>query len=571
MKMRPNSANMKKRPNSGAAARPSPRVAPRLELEAEALEPRVLFSGSPAPAEAPTEPEAEAPAETVDEAPTAASAPAAEGSVDVVADEGSPVTQDAEAAPLWAVSNGDSDISEAQTVGIVGTDPQTQALNQEILEKLANAAAERWRATGLSVEQSNALDSLSYSITNFGTDRLGVVQGLSITIDDDAAGNSWFIDLTPLQDEEYSALSNGSLSAVTGSGAAGRFDLLTVLFHEQGHALGLLDQSTEPSALMNEFLGQSERRLPVAGLAVGTTPGSVTEPEYLTARNDVGYSTNEDTVLNVAASEILRNDRDGRVLTLNNATAVRLSDGLAAKTYTSATVIGNTLTDGFLYDPFNPTAPMPATIYSTSNTFHGWETAGQTIVVTYNIAGGVTLATGEELVFDLYGRSGFTTGLTYDNDFDVVFLSGGSVVGTAVTGLGIPDVGPQHLRVSSTQASLGSGASIDQIRITARHNKFTLQEVRAAILEPLPSVISHDAYSANGAVVVVNPDGSFSFDPKNAVVLQALNKGESVDDTFTYVVAGTASLADRTPRLPSRWMECRRSLMLPFPRMRIQP
>ena len=49
-------------------------------------------------------------------------------------------------------------------------------------------------------------------------------------------------------------------------------------------------------------------------------------------------------------------------------------------------------------------------------------------------------------------------------------------------------------------------------------------------------VVDHDLTSAQGASVVVNADGSYSYDPSGSASLQALNSGDTVVDTFTYTV-----------------------------------
>ena len=254
---------------------------------------------------------------------------------------------------------------------------------------------------------------------------------------------------------------------------------------------------------------------------------------------DAAFLTNEDTAL----SGVLRNFRK---LALKNPTAVRLSDGKAVKTYRGTTTIGNTLTDEFAYNPQNPIVPTPEMDYSAASSFHAWESTKETIVITYDIDGGAAIAEGGGVVIDLYGRGDYAKGFAYDNGFDVEFLSGGSVVGRAVAGLEIPDVAPQHLRVSAADASVEAGSSIDQLRITARHNRFALQEIRAAVLEPVIGVIAFDALSVKGAVVTVNADGSFAYDPTGSATLRSVGEGGSIVDTFTYVIGGTAPLVDRT-------------------------
>lgn len=257
------------------------------------------------------------------------------------------------------------------------------------------------------------------------------------------------------------------------------------------------------------------------------------------------FRANEDAAL----SGVLQNFRE---LTLNNLAAVRLSDGLPVATViNNESSIGNTLTDGFAYDPSDPTATLPVMNYSAIDSFHAEEAAGETVIISYDIAEEVTLAEGGELVFDLYGRIDYARGVNRDNDFDVEFLSGGKSQGIA-TGLAIPDGAPQHLRVSTADVELVVGNTIDQIRIIARNssrerkNYFTLQEVRAAVLGPVTDVISYDVLSEKGAVVKVNANGSFDYDPTDSSALRITGEGGPIIDTFTYVIGGTAPLVDRT-------------------------
>ncbi|MEL6967522.1 MAG: DUF4347 domain-containing protein, partial [Pseudomonadota bacterium] len=56
------------------------------------------------------------------------------------------------------------------------------------------------------------------------------------------------------------------------------------------------------------------------------------------------------------------------------------------------------------------------------------------------------------------------------------------------------------------------------------------------------TVTAHDATSALGATVVVNSDGSYSYDPTSAPALQALVAGASINDTFSYTVTDANGL-----------------------------
>ena len=59
----------------------------------------------------------------------------------------------------------------------------------------------------------------------------------AITLDVDAAGNGWFIDTSPADDREFGG--TGAVLQARHGDASARIDLLSVLAHEMGHALGL--------------------------------------------------------------------------------------------------------------------------------------------------------------------------------------------------------------------------------------------------------------------------------------------------------------------------------------------
>ncbi|WP_044255797.1 tail fiber protein, partial [Rhodopirellula sp. SWK7] len=151
----------------------------------------------------------------------------------------------------------------------------------EETQTLAEHAKSIWESTGLSSEQIQELESLQYQVADLGENKLAQYRVGVITIDDNAAGNLWFVDQTPLVNEEFHEV-DGVFTADTATLAMGKIDLLTALLHEQGHALGL-DGRVESSDVMNDGLQSGVRRLPFMDQAAEADPGSIQTVEYLTS------------------------------------------------------------------------------------------------------------------------------------------------------------------------------------------------------------------------------------------------------------------------------------------------
>lgn len=181
--------------------------------------------------------------------------------------------QDAGGDPFWVING--------LEIALTGTLPAAQALTptsasanagatgsaltEAELHPVVQEAVALWTATGLTADQAARLASVNVRVADLADDNaLGLAGSGSIVIDNDAAGQGWFIDSSPDGHGEFGHDRGGDLLAMAGSAAAARMDLLTVVMHELGHVIGLsdLDPAYEPDSLMTGFITAGVRRLP---------------------------------------------------------------------------------------------------------------------------------------------------------------------------------------------------------------------------------------------------------------------------------------------------------------------
>ena len=126
-----------------------------------------------------------------------------------------------------------------------------------------------WRQAQLSALISSA-SALLIEPGHLSPGALGQTTGegesAEITLDPTAAGHGWYLDPTPLKnDDDFLPTADANVwLARPGSEAEGKMDLLSVLLHEYGHALGL-EHSADARNFMAATLQPGERRLPSEG------------------------------------------------------------------------------------------------------------------------------------------------------------------------------------------------------------------------------------------------------------------------------------------------------------------
>ncbi|MEI9924472.1 MAG: VCBS domain-containing protein [Bradyrhizobium sp.] len=482
------------------------------------------------------------------------------------------------------------------TQPIVPPDLGHLSISNEQLSTIADAAQALWNAM---LPPGTAI-SINVQFTDLPGTELGEARidsvgtgGLPTTgtifIDSDAGGTDWYVDSTPSDHSEFdTALNSDAFLATGNSAAAGKYDLLTVLMHEEGHLLGLsgdipafaahvgivdgselfagpgftatltsapdddhLDSGLYPNDLMTASLAPSERRLP-----------SALDAEII------------DTVRNAATSQQLTSQQTAQILASTHA-----SDLVAEQLPVNWTSYGTTSVNGGTL-VLNENAQVMSGLSESFVVPAGVDTLQFTVLADHLLANssGNPPDAFEAALLDQNGNplNGSAVGLSNTDSFlniqsngQIFFGPGVTVSGHAASGdagsLSSPITVTEDLSGVAVGTTLtlyfdliGFGSPDSSVTVNVSPSQtqaLDAHNITANVQETGPAQLIAASFSdadANGAhsftidkqtdgtkgTVINNGDGTFTYDPNHA--FDSLKAGATATDQFRYTVTDDA-------------------------------
>ncbi len=181
------------------------------------------------------------------------------------------------------------------------------SLGESDVRALLPQAIAAWQLAGLSAADLRMLESVKIDVANLGTGILGLEAADTITINQTAAGYNWYLGGASIGVSGPQVRDGIALAGRDASRATSSVDLLTVLEHELGHAIGLAD-NTSPVDLMDITLGLGMRRAPSANdvdLARMSSLQSVSRATIDTALHSLGRGVEQPVAVAPAAMQVL--------------------------------------------------------------------------------------------------------------------------------------------------------------------------------------------------------------------------------------------------------------------------
>jgi VCBS repeat-containing protein len=180
----------------------------------------------------------------------------------------------------------------SQSSGTPASSPTDAAAVLADVNQLLPQAPDYWATNGAAHAVNG---TVTVNLADLPTGQLGQTQGTIISLSSNASGLGWYVN--GVSNDDFLPTSDpGVWVAKPGSAAEGKYDLLTVVLHEYGHALGLSDIADSANDIMSTTLQPGVRRLP-AGLSLQTLQSLIATKLALAA----GSSANSGSVIVVTA------------------------------------------------------------------------------------------------------------------------------------------------------------------------------------------------------------------------------------------------------------------------------
>jgi hypothetical protein len=379
-----------------------------------------------------------------------------------------------------------------------------------------------------SILSSLALDTsaITLNIADLPGGAVGQTSGSTITLDTNAAGNNWFIDTTPADNSEFLPTSNpNEWVAKADSAAAGKMDMLSVLLHEYGHALGI-EHSADGHDYMGTTLTPGVRRLPSA------TELALMQQLIVEAKNGMANTTLTPTL---SQWERGQNDAPAPFPTLPIGTSLSLA------------FLGRVRSNRFggmnidLVSAITP-APVPRPQYEVSanatftslNTASGWNTQGSVDIVSSTGTGQTGTATLNEVS-------------TSQTRLSQVFMLGDRdrYLSFTLSGLPLPNPLPGGLGAIVTAPNNGYGGSgygpSDAFEVALLDANTGLSVLGNDGLTRTDAFLNLQGdgtqHTANSVTCIVNADGSRTY----RVDLTGVAKNKAVNLSFDLLGFGQSN------------------------------
>jgi len=151
----------------------------------------------------------------------------------------------------YRITDGNGGFDDGEfTLTFTGTAPEepnggvTLSGESPELQSIFDASLSAWSSMlGLDAAVVQALDAMPVEVVDLADATLAYTDGTTIFIDADAAGHGWFVDATPLDNEEYELVDIGTWQALEFGQADDAVDLFTIVTRQLGHLLGFDHES----------------------------------------------------------------------------------------------------------------------------------------------------------------------------------------------------------------------------------------------------------------------------------------------------------------------------------------